>query len=140
MATALDAGLRYWEDPQRVFRTPTEGHDSPHVEPPGLPTPKAGPTSPQEFMQQGAASSSRLAAGCTEFHRIDSGQRSEQYVGGYRQVPREDANLGEPNLLEGRTGARTERDVRDRIREDDGRPSHPESHHFAGSAQKDERI
>ena len=106
MAAALDVGLKHWGDPQRVFRTPTEGHDSPHVEPPGLPTPKAGPTSPQEFMQQGAASSSRQAAGGTEFHMIDSGQRSEQYAGGYRQGQREYANLGERNLLEGRTGAR----------------------------------
>ena len=119
MATALDANLKYWEEPQRVFRTPTEGHDSPHsrareesvqrdVEPPGLPTLKAGPTFPQEFMQHGVALSSRIAAGCTEFYRLDSGQGGVQYAGGNRQVLREAANLGERNLLEGRTGARAE--------------------------------
>ena len=52
MAAALDAKLNYWEDPQRVFISPTEGYASPHfraregsvrraAEPPGLPTPKA---------------------------------------------------------------------------------------------------
>ena len=103
MAAALDAKLIYWEDPKRVFISPTEGYDSPHsrareesvqraVEPPGLPTPKAEPTVPQEFMQQGAALSSRPAAGCTEFFKLDSGREREQHAGGYRQVPREDAN------------------------------------------------
>ena len=112
MATALNAGLKYWEDPQRDFRTPTEGHDSPQVGPPGLPTPKAGPTSPQEFMQQGAASSSRQAARGTEYHRIDSGRRSEQDAGRGRQGQRDDADLGERNLLEGRTGVRAEYNAR----------------------------
>ena len=30
MAAALDANLKYPEEPQRIFGTPTEGHDSPH--------------------------------------------------------------------------------------------------------------
>ena len=77
------------------------------IEPPGLPTPKAGPALSKEFMQQGAASSSRLAAGGTEFYRLDSGQRGVQYAGGDRREVREDANLGDRNLLEGRAGART---------------------------------
>ena len=108
MATALDADLKYWEEPQRVFRTPTEGHDSPQVGPPGLPTPKAGPTSQQDFMQQGGALSSRQAARGTEHQRMVSERRGEQDAGRCRQEQRDDANLGERNLFEGRTGVRAE--------------------------------
>ena len=73
LATALDARLNYWEHPRAVI-SPTEVPASPHfqaregsvqraAEPPGLPTPKAEPEVPPEFMQQGAVSSSRPAAG-----------------------------------------------------------------------------
>ena len=45
------------------------------------------------------------------------------------------------NVLEGRTGARAERDVRGHVNQDGNRqPSRPESNHSAGSAQREERM
>ena len=122
LVKALQNELDYWEDPPAVV-TPTEAPASPQFfllggpvqhtgGPPGLSTPRADADAPQEFVQQGAASSSRPAAGGTEFYRLDFGQNVEPNAGGDRQAPREDVGDGEMNLLEGRTCVRAERDAR----------------------------
>ena len=85
---------------------------------------------------------------------MDSGQNVEQNAGGGRQAPEEDVSFAGINLLEGRTGARSERDVRgqlrqesqglpqnqDRVRDGNRQPSRPESYRSAGSVQRDEKC
>jgi len=127
MATALDAQLNYWEDPPTSIYFTYRG-----IRLSAFPsTRRIGATrcrTTRLANSEGRAhgSSGIYATGCCikfkaccgryRITRLDSGQEREQHVGGYRQAPREDANLGEPNLFEGRTGARIERDVRAKIR------------------------
>ena len=120
MATAIEAGMNYWHYPREV--TPTEGPASPRpAEPPGLPTPKAEPAVPQELVQPGVASSSRPAAGQTEFFRMDSGPEAAQNAGTGRQPPQDGTGFAGINMLEGRTGVRAERDAREHVNQDGNR-------------------
>ena len=122
--------------------------------PPGLSTPREDADDPQEFMEQGAASSSRHVAGVTEFHRIHSGLDSETNDGVGQHVHREFLGDERHNLLLGRTGVRVEREARgstrhgaedlpqdrSRARDGRGRPSRTDSYHSATSAQNQELI
>ena len=72
---------------------------------------------------------------------MDSGPEVGQNAGAGRQPPHDSVSFAGINVLEGRTGARAERDVREHVNQDGNRqPSRPESYHSVGSAQREERM